>query len=236
MKAKDRKSKVRAQDMDDSLSPLAKAERLRRVRHLANLSREEFCLDGKFTIAALISWESGRFGGLSAKGAERVIARAAKEGVFVTPEWLLYEVGSGPVVRADYKKLQDSDEGTVINTRLPSENERIMQELMVFKRLNKQAIDFIVEDDAMLPHYKIGDYVAGTKRTGGKIRSLIGHDCIAQTLDGQVFMRHLQAGPRPQSFNLIPMNLRAGIPNAIIYDVELAAAAPIVWHRRKELV
>src|SRR5438552_2660970 len=85
-------------------SPEAKAERLKRIRNLANLSREEFCLDGEVNLATLVSWEVGRFGGLSRKGAGNVIARVAKEGVFVTPEWLLHEVGAGPEVRTDYKK------------------------------------------------------------------------------------------------------------------------------------
>jgi hypothetical protein len=86
----------------------------------------------------------------------------------------------------------------------------------------------------MLPHYQLGDYVAGTKRFNEKIKLLVGHDCIVQTTDGQILMRNLQGGPRDDSFNLVPTNLQSKIKNAIIYDVELASAAPIIWHRRKE--
>ena len=106
MTKQDKKRAMVTLIQDNSLtSPTAKAERLKRVRNLANLSREDFCADGEVNITTLISWEVGRFGGLSRKGATSVIARVAKEGVFVTPEWLLHEVGAGPDVRVDYKKL-----------------------------------------------------------------------------------------------------------------------------------
>lgn len=214
-------------------SPKAKGERLRRIRHLANLSREAFCADGEINLTTLISWEIGRFGGLSKKGAARVIARVAQEGVFCTPEWLLYEIGVGPEVRGDFKKLHHQandhdDEMTTI-----SQNEIIVKELMFFRSLNKNTIDFIVNDDAMLPHYQVGDYVAGVKRYGSKIGSLISLDCIVQLNDGRVLMRNLQAGP-DSSFNLIPTNLKTQTCDALFYSVELIAAAPVLWHRRKD--
>lgn len=158
----------------------------------------------------------------------------AKEGVFCTPEWLLYEIGIGPEVRSDYKRLNKQVESTQTNTKIPPEKTRIIEELMVFKRLNKHAIDFVVEDDTMSPHYQPGDYVAGTIRSGDKIGSLVGYDCIVQTIDGRIAMRNLQRGPRSNSFNLISTNLHTKTKDAIIYDVELANAAPILWHRRNE--
>jgi DNA-binding transcriptional regulator YiaG len=236
MAIQDRQDIEQTLAQDDTLtSPKAKGERLKRLRRLANLSREEFCSEGEINVASLISWEVGRFGGLSAKGAARVIARVAREGVFCTPEWLLYEVGSGPEVRADYKKLQiPPTEATDAKIELPSEQTSIIEEVITFRKLNKQAIDFIVEDDAMSPHYQVGDYVAGTKRFGDKIKSLISLDCIVQTSDGRILMRNLQRGPKENSFNLIPTNLNTKVKDAILYDVALVVAAPIIWHRRKE--
>lgn len=235
MQKQDKRPIKGRQIQDDSLaSPEAKAERLKRVRNLANLSREEFCSDDSISITTLISWEVARFGGLSRKGAVKVAERVAKEGVFVTPEWLLFEVGSGPDVRVDFKKMS-GDHGTVdIEAELPSEKEIIIQELMLFRKLNKQTIDYIIDDDAMLPHYQLGDYVAGTKRFGTKMQSLIGKDCIVQTTDGTILMRSLQPGPRENTFNLVATNLRAKTRNAIIYDVQLACAAPVLWHRRRD--
>lgn len=235
MTIKDRQYTEQFVAQDNSLtSPKAKGERLRRIRHMANLSRESFCLNSEITLATLISWEVGRFGGLSNKGATRVIARVAKEGVSCTPEWLLYEIGVGPEVRADYKKLNNQTREIDLEQHSLPDKENIIEELILFRKLNKQMIDFIIEDDAMLPHYRVGDYVAGTKRFGTKIASLLSWDCIVQISDGQIIMRNLQEGPRPNSFNLIPTNLHTKVKNAILYDVEIVAAAPILWHRRQE--
>lgn len=219
---------------DGSLaSAQAKGERVKRIRHLANLSREALCAESEVNLATLISWEVGRFGGLSQKGALRVIARVAKEGVFCTPEWLLYEVGAGPQVMADFKKLSQVDTVSFPVSDL-DESAVIVEELMLFRQLNKHAIDYIVDDEAMLPFYNIGDYVGGTKRTGEKIKDLVNLDCIVQTKDGRLVMRRLQAGPKEHTYNLVGINLQAKAATAIIYDVELHAAAPVIWHRRKQ--
>ena len=215
-------------------SPKAKGERLRRIRHLANLSREGFCTDGEINLTTLISWEIGRFGGLSPKGAKRVIARVAKEGVFCTAEWLLYEIGTGPEVRSDYKKLHQKVEENFNANSSKEQHDNIIEELMLFRKLNKQAVDYIVEDDGMMPHYQQGDYVAGIKRFDEKVKSLTGLDCIIQTKDGRLIMRKLQPGPHHSTYNLVCTNLQTNIKDAIIYDVELFSAAPIIWHRRRD--
>ena len=237
MRTQDKQLAEDQQAQDNSLSSAAaKAERLKRVRNLANLSREDFCSDGTVNLTTLISWEVGRFGGLSRKGAASVTARVAKEGVFVTPEWLLYGTGNSPDVHVNFNNLSVPEAGINYEMDTSSEDARINVELMVFRKLNKNVIDFIVDDDAMLPHYRQGDYVAGTKRFNESIESLVGYDCIVQTADGRILMRNLQAGPRNISFNLVSTNLQSKVKNAISYDVELASAAPIVWHRRKEPV
>ncbi len=215
------------------ISPKSKGERLKRLRHLANLSREEFCEDTEITLATLISWEVGRFGGLSAKGAARAITRLAKEGVFCTPEWLLYEIGNGPEVKVDFKKSQSHQETILIESVIP-EKTAILEELLLFRKLNKNSIDYIIDDDAMLPHYYVGDYVAGIKRFGDKIKSLISLDCIVQIDDGRLMMRNLQAGPKENSFNLISTNLQTKSKYSIMYDVHIVVAAPILWHRRQD--
>lgn len=82
--------------MTDELStPQARADRLRRLRHLANLSRKDMC-DQELNINTLKAWELARFGGLPKDGAEKVIKRVAKEGVMCTSDWLLHGLGAGP--------------------------------------------------------------------------------------------------------------------------------------------
>ncbi len=229
-----RRAKITLLDDGSLSSASAKAERLKRVRNLANLSREEFCADGNVNVTTLISWEVGRFGGLSRKGAASVITRVAKEGVFVTPEWLLHEIGAGPEVCSDYKKIAQHAKPELVDTEITPDDARIIEELSLFRKLNKNSIDFAVIDDAMLPHYQAGDYVAGTRRTKDKIKLLIGFDCIAQLSDGRMLLRNIQSGPRENTFNLVATNFKSKAKDLMLHDVEVVCAAPVIWHRRKE--
>lgn len=232
MNTQDKKIAEEQHNQDNSLSSAtAKAERLKRVRNLANLSREDFCADGSVNLTTLISWEVGRFGGLSRKGAANVVARVAKENVFVAPEWLLHGTGAGPEVHFNRKSAVQDELNHDADAL--SENAKIMIELSVFRKLNKDSIDFIVDDDAMLPHYQPGDVVAGVKRFGADIKSLIGHACIVQTAAGSIYFRNLLQGPRENTFNLVSANPQTSASNAVICDVEVGSAAVLIWCRRQ---
>jgi hypothetical protein len=77
-------------------SPQARGERVRRVRNMANLSRPALCDKSDFKIDTLIGWEVARHGGLTEKGAQKLIHRIAQEGVICTVEWLLHELKGLP--------------------------------------------------------------------------------------------------------------------------------------------
>jgi transcriptional regulator with XRE-family HTH domain len=89
-------------------SAAAKGMRLKRVRNLANLSREQLCSGSDVNIHTLIGWECGRFGGLTLVGTQRIIKRLEQEGVFCSAEWLLNENGAAPIVSTDYLKNNES--------------------------------------------------------------------------------------------------------------------------------
>ena len=59
-------------------TPEARADRLKRVRNLANLSRKEICESGDININTYKGWELARFGGLPVDGAEKIINRVAR--------------------------------------------------------------------------------------------------------------------------------------------------------------
>lgn len=218
---------------DPLAQPEAKGQRLKRARNLANLSREQLCEGSGINIHTLIGWEVGRFGGLTMVGAKQIIKRLAQEGVICSPEWLLYEIGIGPEVRTDFVKIQEA--AAIIKTSSAIEDEKhIIDELMFFRKIHKNFSDYIIKDDGMLPHYQIGDYVAGNKRYKNKINEVIGLDCIVQTKDGRTFFRNLRRGPKEDSYCLVCSNSHADIKDVVYYDVELFSAAPVIWHRRKD--
>lgn len=204
-----------------------RAWRLKRVRNLANLTREQMCEDGEINRNTLISWENARFGGLTTSGAAKVLNKITREGVHTSLDWLMYGTGPEPSVNPI----------PLINENNPIEcNEDIIiaYELAFFKAKNFDAVDFIVDDEGMSPQYQVTDRVAGKKRTGEDMRLILGRDCIVQTENGEIFLRNVREGKDSNTFTLICNNPLIKNKNSILLNVKLAYAAPVIWHRKKD--
>ncbi len=220
-----------------SINLMNKGERVKLVRNMANLSREKLSENSKINIHTLNGWENNRFGGLSRIGAKRLMERVAQEGVQCTAEWLLFGIGSGPIAVTDYKKAQlDAEKDEVKISKTPQENKQIAEELLLFREHCKEAADLIVEDDSMLPHYQLGDYVAGRKRYKKQIARVVGLDCIVQVKEGTILLRTLRQGTIEGKYHLVSTNSATQSKDAVLFDVELISAAPIIWHRKKDVV
>ena len=211
----------------DNSSPEMRAWRLKRVRNLANLTREQMCEDGEINRNTLISWENARFGGLTLSGATKVLAKITQEGVHTSIDWLMYGTGAEPSVNP-IPLIQQS------NYIEFNEDIVIAYELAFFKAKNFDAVDFIVDDDGMTPQYNETDRVAGKKRTGDDIQLILGRDCIVQTETGEMLLRNVRDGKDPHTFTLICNNPTIKKRNSILLNIKLAYAAPVIWHRKKD--
>jgi len=217
---------------DDAIS---RGKRLKRLRHLGNLDRKKLCEESAINIHTSKGSELGRCGGLTKKGAEKVIKTMGNYGVFCSLEWLLYNIGAGPKVHSDYIATEQLPH-TAPQSDITNKNElaQIAKELELFKQYYKHTADFIVADDSMLPSHKIGDYVAGVKKFGQDIESLVGQNCIIHTKDGQTLLRQiLHRGKQPETFSLICTNPTATIAEPVLYDIPILSASPIIWQRRR---
>jgi len=219
---------------DKSTTPEARAERLRRVRNMANLSRKQICDGSPINIYTYKGWELACHGGLPVDGAERVIKRVTQEGVVCSVEWLLYEIGQGPHIIPDFKKVKlDKVKTTQKNAAVSSEEAKIIQEILLFRKHFPEVIDYQIEDDGTVPLYYPNDFVAGVKFFGKNINSLINQYCIVQTMDGQTLVRFLKHGAVPDKFTLLCTNPQSLVKNPTLYNIELASAAPILRHYRR---
>lgn len=208
-------------------SPEMRAWRLKRIRNLANLTRDQMCEDGQINRNTLISWENARFGGLTQNGAVRIVAKVMQEGVYTTLDWLMHGLGAAPSVNP-IPLIQEN------NSSEYNENLIIAYELAFFKAKNLNAVDFIVDDEGMLPQYKKTDVVAGKKRTEDQIQCILGRDCIVQTECGETLLRNIREGKDSNTFTLICTNPDIQMKRSILLDVKLVYAAPVIWHRRKD--
>lgn len=216
--------------LDKQSTPEARAERLRRVRNMANLKREQMCDDGQMNVNTYKGWEIARYGGLPIDGAERVIARVSQEGVVCSLDWLLYGTGMGPYTIPNSSKLTIGAGGIKACDRLTISEQLINNEIILFRKQYIDTMDYKIEDDGLSPHYLPGDYVAGIKCHGENIQTLVGNHCIIQTTDGKLQARYIKQGNFPGKYLLLCTNLDTGVKNPACYDVTLLSAALIIRH------
>lgn len=215
----------------------ARAKRLKRLRKITGLSRQEFTKRYGISRGTMQNWETARFGGLTEKGAKLVLNAFRQEGVHCSFEWLMYGVGLGPQLSENlYVESSANDEANRSpSQREYSEEEVIAKELEKFKQLNVDTIDMVVEDDGMWPQYRSGEHIAGRKIYGKDIDRIINRDCIVETQSGQIMLRFVREGSRPGVYTLLCINPKTSVAAPIQYDVALTSAAPVVWMRRSDI-
>ncbi len=218
MKAKSDLKKLEVQD--DLLSPETRAERLKRLRNIANLSRKEICESSGVNVNTYKGWELARFGGLSVDGAEKIVNRVMKAGVICTVEWLLYGTVPSPCLIPDESSEAISE----------LESSPIAQEFAVFQNLFKNAVLEEVLDDSLLPNIKKGDFVAGVKRYGEEMELGVDKLCIIQTSDGKKLIRYLKKGDGKGLYSLLCVNPFSSSLDLVILNIKPLYAAPISRH------
>ncbi len=212
-------------------SPQSRGERVRSIREQLRLSRNDMQLKYGISAASLQNWEDARYGGLSEKGAKRLIKAFQAAGIDCDLQWLLFGLGPAPALGTVYSQETPP---TIAIAENPAHYEvmAIAKELRVFHQLHADAIDTIVADDGMLPCLAIGDYVAGQRFYGCDIAKALGSNCIVQTTSGQTMVRYLQAGDQQLGYRLSCLNTVAKVASLQLENVQLFSAAPILWIRK----
>ena len=230
MSYKETKHTKKAQTIDELSTPEARAERLRRIRNMANLSRQKMCNTDDLNVNTYKGWEIARFGGLPTDGAKKVLKRVFAEGVRCTLDWLLYGKGPGPYIIPINSQYETQLDNNIPTDELVTSKDIIYKEIMVFKSHYKNAIFVELQDDCMHPIYNRGDIVAGVKLHGSDIKKIIGENCIVKTSSGDLLVRTLMKPEDENYFNLTCLNSKSTYNNAITKNVELEFAASIVRH------
>lgn len=93
---------------------------------------------------------------------------------------------------------------------------------------DKSLVSIVVEGNSMHPIYRDGDYLICDRVDGANIHNIIGRDCIIYTGDGEAYVKILNKGSTPTTYNLRSYN--PTYPD--IEDVTIKWAAPVVWIKR----
>lgn len=219
-------------NINSTISPIAKGKRLRSLRQMADLSRKDLMNRHQISASTMQSWEEGKSTGLSPKGAQRIVLALQAEGVQCTTEWLLTGMGETPYL-TDKLYTKEKEKNLFIPRKIPETDEEILlKERHFFRRNNHNVIDMIIADDGMLPFYAQGDLVAGKMYFGADIDKLIARDCIIETKSGEMLCRRLRKGTEEDCYHLQCLNIDTTVSNPFMYDVPVLSVAPIIWHRQ----
>ena len=65
------------------------------------------------------------------------------------------------------------------------------------------------------------------------IASCVAKDCIVKTNDNGMYVRRVVKNINQNSYNLTCLNpVSGGTQEPVFFNVQIEAAAPIIWHRR----
>lgn len=203
-------------------TPDKRADRILVLRTMTGQSRSAF---ERYGIArgTLQNWETARFGGLTATGAEKLSRAAAAEGIDCAASWLMHGVGYPPQFVATQKASQQVSYAN---------DEVFLQELMHFRGHYPQAVHHVISDESMLPQYAKGDFVAGVRRFTSDIDTVIGMSCIVHVVGYGTMVRRVMLGDIPTRYHLIANNHLVTGKHPMLFNVELMSAAPVIWWRR----
>lgn len=93
---------------------------------------------------------------------------------------------------------------------------------------SRSLISIEIRGDSMAPVYRSGDYLICDRINGAAIHNIVGRDCVVCTHDDQAYIKILNKGSTPMTYNLRSYN--PTYPD--IEDVKVKWAAPIVWIKR----
>ena len=214
---------------DDHLavSKSARSKRLMCMRGMIGLSRRAFCEKYNLSPGTLQNWEKARFGGLTEKGAKRMIEHFKEEGVYCSFRWLMY--GEGEEAKLVDHANQGSDQLIVRRSSLQSD-------INAMSAFHPDAVTMGVIDDSMIPILTKGSYVMGKKQYGDDIKRCTNQVCVVETKEGVRYIRLLRASHKDGLYNLYVYNPLTKVYPSTIINTEVSMAAPIFWIRKPSTI
>ena len=171
-----------------------------------------------------------QYGGISERAAQKLLELYQAEGLTISLKYLMYGEGESP-----FDDNQWSLPVLRANLELTAK-EIISQELKLFHKLNKQAVHFIINDDALAPWYMPGDYVAGCWHFDNEIEKTIYCPSIVNMDSGETVVRIVRSGSDVGLYDLVSSNPNTSVAKPIIKDIKIVSSAPIIWIRKPKAI
>ncbi len=209
--------------MTNKAEAIERGNRVRFVREsILKMKRPDFCEGSSLNENTIKGWELAKHGGLTEKGAKKLVIHLTNLGIHCNINWLLYGIGNQPQKLNGFISLEGFEQ-------LRNEQDQIAEELLVFRRQGN-TLDTIINDDTMLPFYQYNDYVAGIRED---IVNCINLDCIIIDEQNQLHVKLLKKGNLKGHYHLLGHNINSSkISTSNLFNTKIIVAAPIIWTRR----
>jgi transcriptional regulator with XRE-family HTH domain len=209
-----------------------RGKRTRIIRSMLGLSVKAFAKNIGYSDRTVKSWEHANAGGLTERGADKIIRAATQLGLICELTWLMHGIGAQPVSTDPVfnKPITINEQPSKIIAIKKVIDAGGKNEIACFHTNNANAITLQITDDSMQPYYIIGSIVGGKRTTGAEIDKILYEDCIVETRNKQTLCRRLTPGTMPNCYNLTCLNPNTKQTN--IYDIELLSAARVIWYRK----
>ena len=147
----------------------SRGARAKKLRNMANLTRKEMAEEGSININSLKNWEVGLAGGLSEKGALKIIRRVSQFGILCSLEWLMHGVGPTPTIASP------------ASLPVKEEADRHLETEIKFLESSKNNFIHKISEDTQQTPFKTGDLVAGTYADPSKIEVFLDELILLET-------------------------------------------------------
>lgn len=218
---------------NEKTSKEARAKRLKMIRQMTGLNRNDFAKKYHLSFSNFQNWEGPRYGGLTEPAAKKILHACDTEGIHATLEWLMYGIGAGPKITELFYNKTNQNVAPIYSTTKDSEIYVVNREIAMFLQNKNEILEMLVTDDGMEPYYKSGEYVAGTFYTGDDLAKIINLNCIIKLPNESLTLRTLKAGSVNNLFTLVCINPQTKVTKPVIYDVPVEAAAPVMHTFKK---
>lgn len=193
--------------------------RIKSVRSLTGLNQEEFSAHGDIPYMTLKGWELGR--ALPRQdGINRILLSLAAHGIQVTPEWIIFGEGSGPIysLKSTSPQIVAGEELNLTTKSFKSEQ----------RKKGNNSIVMRISDGLMRPKFNIGDTVGGIIMPVREVRHKYSSEDINST-SWMIPMNDDGWAIRDIFFNEERLYVRK-TSSADILESSALSIGKIVWH------
>ncbi len=209
-------------------SPIARGLRLRKARNLTPLSSEQMAEALGYSRQTVSYWENGANGGLTQKGAAKVVQLLKEHDIQCDMGWLLYGLGEITLQRA----AKSNVDHTTKKKKTARSSTPLSAEMDLFLQTHSEAVVVQLEHAFMQPFFDYEDWVGGCFLPMQK--KLVGSVCIVK-LKNRHEVRLIKEGNKKGTYNLILTNYSSDPRYPFeLTNIQLLEAAPIirVWKKQ----